>query len=116
MNTILSSLQDQIAFKVLQVDIKIPRDSLSLIIRDREKVIFRNMVKSLTSNNKKGVFDILPQHANFITMIENKIIIRRNDIPDTVIPVNTGVLKVWRNQVEIYLDVAVASQGQALRS
>ncbi|PIY65443.1 hypothetical protein COY91_02440 [Candidatus Shapirobacteria bacterium CG_4_10_14_0_8_um_filter_39_15] len=105
MNTILSNISEQITSKILKVDIKIPRDALSLLIRDREKVSFRNMVNSVTSISDKGVFDILPQHANFISMIKEKIIIRRQGKEDVRIPITIGVLKVQRNQVEIYLDV-----------
>ena len=45
-----------------------------LIVKDRDKTDFEGEVESVSSYNKKGLFDILIDHAQFISIIEKKII------------------------------------------
>lgn len=77
---------------------------LKVNITDRAGVVFEGDVDSLTSYNTKGQFDILPSHANFITIIKNKIIINTNDKKDEF-AVDNGVLKVDSNVVKVYLGI-----------
>ena len=51
------------------------KDMLTVAINSPEKVIWEGRALSVTSANSKGTFDVLPHHANFITIIENKPII-----------------------------------------
>ena len=49
--------------------------SLHVRIVSPQQVILDNYARSVSSKNSQGKFDILPQHANFITVIENQPII-----------------------------------------
>jgi F0F1-type ATP synthase epsilon subunit len=51
------------------------KNILSIAINSPEKVIWEGRGTSVSSTNSKGPFDILPQHANFVTIIENKPIV-----------------------------------------
>lgn len=51
------------------------KNILTVAINSPEKVIWEGRALSVTSTNSKGVFDVLPHHANFITIIENKPIL-----------------------------------------
>lgn len=51
------------------------KDVLTVAVNSPEKVIWEGRALSVTSTNSKGAFDVLPHHANFITIIENKPII-----------------------------------------
>ena len=46
--------------------------SLTVEINSSEKQIWKGEAKSVSSINIAGPFDILPFHANFITIIENQ--------------------------------------------
>ncbi|MBI4136563.1 hypothetical protein HY469_00715 [Candidatus Roizmanbacteria bacterium] len=50
---------------------------LTVTISTPEKVVWHGKADSVSSVNTQGKFDILSQHANFITIIENKPIVVR---------------------------------------
>ncbi len=80
-------------------------NTLHLFLRDREKVIINSDVQSVSGINEKGIFDILPLHSNFITLIEQRIILTRMDGTKQEVTVNNGILRVIENRVEIYIGV-----------
>ncbi|OGZ97484.1 MAG: hypothetical protein A3I44_06315 [Candidatus Sungbacteria bacterium RIFCSPLOWO2_02_FULL_51_17] len=78
---------------------------LKVVVRDREGVLYEGVAQSVTSYNTTGEFDILPLHANFISIITGKIIIRSEGISARTIQLQTGILKVSENTVEVYLGI-----------
>jgi F0F1-type ATP synthase epsilon subunit len=79
---------------------------LSVLIKSRTKIFFDGRAQSLTSNNDKGVFDILPQHANFISIIKDFIIVDKGLKTEQKFTIKNGVLSVQSNKVDVYLDVS----------
>jgi F0F1-type ATP synthase epsilon subunit len=80
-------------------------NSLDLIIRNRESVLFQGKVVSITSYNDKGKFDILPEHANFISLLSKDIMYRTSNNKENTIPLSNGIIKVNENKVEIFLGI-----------
>ncbi|MFZ5425321.1 MAG: hypothetical protein ACOZAO_06010 [Patescibacteria group bacterium] len=80
-------------------------DFLEVIIRNRKKVFYDGQARSVSSYNDKGIFDILPLHANFISLIKDKIFLVTPDNQTEEISIDTGVLRTTLNGIEIYLDV-----------
>lgn len=78
---------------------------LHVYTRDKKKTFFKGDAFSLTSVNDKGVFDVLPEHANFISLIKDYVIVDKGKPQEIKIMISSGVLKVARNQVDIFLDV-----------
>jgi F0F1-type ATP synthase epsilon subunit len=78
---------------------------LDLIIRDRENVLFEGPARALSSQSDKGVFDILPQHTNFISIVKEKVIIHKIDGSSQDIAVRYGIVKVYMNKVSVYLGI-----------
>lgn len=80
-------------------------NTILLQIRKRSGLVYRGYVKSLSSKNDKGVFDILPEHANFITLIKEFI----RFVPDRGEPkevnIEKALLKVENNEVEVFIDI-----------
>lgn len=77
-------------------------DELAVYIRNPERLLFKGIVKSITATNSKGVFDILGVHENFITIINDKVIVRtENETKE--FNVTQGILKVEENIVHIFL-------------
>ena len=100
-----TDLRKTLAAKVLKVDLGLPRDFLSLMIKNRESVVYHNQnAKAIASENKKGEFSILPMHANFVTTIRNKVVVFSAGGRKEEIVIKSGILKVWANQVQIFLD------------
>lgn len=80
------------------------KEALILLkIQTREGVSFNDKVKALTSFNEKGIFDVLPRHENFISVIKDKIIIHTIDGKDKEMKIDNGVLKVYENEAHIFL-------------
>ncbi|OGH23311.1 MAG: hypothetical protein A2958_00070 [Candidatus Levybacteria bacterium RIFCSPLOWO2_01_FULL_38_13] len=74
-----------------------------LKIQTKEGVTFDDKVKAFTSFNEKGIFDVLPQHENFISVIKDKIIIHKASGEDQEIKIDNGVLKVYENEAHVFL-------------
>lgn len=77
---------------------------IHVFLRNRKKVIFEDYARYVTSHNDKGEFDILPSHANFISLIKNKIIIGKVDGDIQTWDIDHGILRVISNKVEIYFE------------
>ena len=77
----------------------------SLYIRARDGVVYQGKVKSVTSFNERGKFDILPEHANFISLIKDQIVIKDEHDDIKQIKIDVGLLRTRENKVEIYLGI-----------
>lgn len=78
---------------------------LHLTIKNREQILLDTPVKSVSSVNKTGLFDILFQHAHFISIIQEKIIIRYEDGRTEEMAIDQGIVKVRGNQIDVYLGI-----------
>lgn len=77
---------------------------LNVYARSRDKEAFSGKAKSVTSNNKKGVFDILPRHANFISLIYDFVsIIKENGEVLKINLTGQSVMRVYEDKVDIFL-------------
>ncbi len=79
------------------------KKALYLVIRDRQKVIFEEEVRAITSYNDRGVFDVLPEHENFIALIKDYIIVHNLKGGTQEIKIPRGVIKVYENSLQVYL-------------
>lgn len=81
------------------------KTNFNLRVVSREGEIFKGVVESITSNNEKGIFDVLAQHANFISLINKGLTIRDIDGVEKEIKFDNALLKVYKNNVEVYVGV-----------
>ena len=81
------------------------KNTIYVIIRNRDKILIQEHCKTFTSTNEKGRFDILPEHANFISVINSFIILHKMDMTSSEIKINQGVMEVKNNIVYVFLDV-----------
>ncbi len=78
---------------------------LTAVIRDRNMLLFQGEIEAVSSFNDKGPFDILSQHANFISIIKKNIVLHLAQNQEKRIELESGILKVRDNNVEIYLGI-----------
>ena len=78
--------------------------TINVVVRNRNTVLFQDKVSSVTSYNDKGVFDILPEHISFISLIKNSVIIHKNKNESQEIKINNGVVRVYKNSVFFYVN------------
>lgn len=78
---------------------------LYLTVRNRVQVLFEGNVLAMSSVNDSGPFDVLPQHANFISLVQQYIRILDENNRNHEIAVDNGVLRVRENRAVAYLGV-----------
>ena len=76
---------------------------LTLTIKSRDGVVYSGEVKTITSNNEKGRFDVLSYHANFIALIKDFIEYVALDGKKSNLPIRDAVMHVVDNKVDVYL-------------
>jgi len=82
-----------------------PGEKIRVTVRNRTQILFDDYVKSLSSKNDTGVFDILPEHSNFISLISSPLILRKIDGHKQEITFNNGLIKVKDNAIHCYVDL-----------
>jgi len=82
-----------------------PLTSLTVVIRNKEKILYSGQAAAVTSINDKGVFDVLPQHESFISLIKDKVMVRKNPQEKQEFPIENGILRVYKDKVYIYLNI-----------
>ena len=80
-------------------------DLFHLKIVSKEGILFDGDIKSLTSFNDKGKFDILGLHANFISIIYKKITIIDKAGGKKDMDIDKALLRNKENNLEIYLGI-----------
>ncbi|TSC86750.1 MAG: Uncharacterized protein G01um101416_604 [Microgenomates group bacterium Gr01-1014_16] len=78
---------------------------LQVKVRNRMGLVFEGQAVSVTSENKKGTFDVLGQHANFVTTVRKKLVITKPTGGKVVMSVDSGVMHVYKNVVLVFLGV-----------
>ncbi|MEK7498159.1 MAG: hypothetical protein AAB656_04560 [Patescibacteria group bacterium] len=79
--------------------------SLSVTIRTSDGIVLQEEVKTLSAKNRIGKLDVLQNHANFISLIDQTLILETLKGDRKEIEVNNGILKVRENKIEVFLGV-----------
>lgn len=80
-------------------------EKIHVTIRNRTQILFNSDVRSVTSKNDTGIFDILPEHSNFISLISSPLILRTLDGKKQEITFKNGLIKVKDSTVHCYVDL-----------
>ena len=80
-------------------------DKILIEIKNSETILFNGEASSLSSVNESGSFDILPYHANFFSIIKEKIIIHNHQKKTEIVIKDNGILKAMNNKVSIFLGI-----------
>jgi F0F1-type ATP synthase epsilon subunit len=80
--------------------------TLSVRISKATKIVWEGSAASITSENASGPFDILPMHANFLTLVKkHPISVKKSDGTEQKIETEQAVIVVEDNKVKIYLNI-----------
>lgn len=82
---------------------RVPRLFLKVITRGG--VLFDSEVNSVSSTNNRGPFDVLRQHTQFISIVKDRITIRKLDNAIQEIPVDNAVMRVKDELVQVFLGI-----------
>lgn len=77
---------------------------IHIIIRDKNGIILEEDAYALSSYNEIGIFDVLPLHANFISLVRQKLTLHKGQGQENRdMEIGFGLLRVFQNKVHIYL-------------
>jgi F0F1-type ATP synthase epsilon subunit len=79
-------------------------ETLKVDIRNRKEQFFKGEAKTVSSVNDTGEFDVLPQHANFVTLIKAYVIVDKGMQSEKKFEIDNGVLAAKTDAVDVYLD------------
>lgn len=79
---------------------------LHLRIVAKNKILFEGEARSVSSHNNIGNFDILPEHASFISLIDSEVSFIDQAGGSQQFPINQGLIKVIDNQVTVLIETA----------
>jgi F0F1-type ATP synthase epsilon subunit len=84
-----------------------PKQSTSMHVKVHApyKIYYDDKAESISAINDTGPFDILPNHHNFMTLLNTCDVIVRDGQREEVIPINRGVMHVKKDKVDVFLDV-----------
>jgi len=78
-------------------------NKITVSIKNKKEQLFLGEASSITSKNDRGIFDILPFHVNFITLIYDFIVIDRNLNTEKRFEMENGILYTLGNKIDIYI-------------
>lgn len=78
-------------------------NKITVSIKNKKEQLFLGEATSITSKNDRGIFDILPFHVNFITLIYDFIVIDRNLNTEKRFEMENGILYTLGNKIDIYI-------------
>lgn len=76
-----------------------------LKVQSRDALLYEGDVNSVTSFNEEGKFDILAQHAHFISLINNGLDIIDANGQRKHVDFDNALLRVKDNLLEVYVGV-----------
>lgn len=80
-----------------------PNPTLHVRIISPQQLILDTEANSVSSKNTQGNFDVLPQHANFITLVENSpIVVRASKQKPLSFKFPLAIILTRENRVDIY--------------
>ncbi|MGH7141554.1 MAG: hypothetical protein ACREGH_02895 [Minisyncoccia bacterium] len=80
-------------------------DELHVKIQTPESVIWEGEAQSVSSENSLGPFDILPEHANIVSLIEHKPIIVITSSGKQEFTFERAVISLRDNRVSVLGDI-----------
>ena len=80
-------------------------EKIHLRVLTRGEMLYEGDVTSFTSVNELGKFDVLIEHANFISMVKDYLIIREALGRELKIKIAQGILRVNQDRANVYIGI-----------
>jgi hypothetical protein len=78
---------------------------ITIKVRDTQDILFEGKIDRISSYNEVGPFDVYPMHANFISIINNKVTLYSQKKVVKELTFEQAVMKVKKDIAHIYLGV-----------
>jgi len=77
---------------------------LTVVVRNKDKVLYSGQAYAVTAVNDRGPFDVLAQHESFISLIKDRVIIHTTPKEQKEIQIENGIVRVYKDKVYIYVN------------
>lgn len=81
------------------------RKPIKVVVRDSENILFDGEVERISSFNEAGPFDVFPMHANFISILKQKLALYHKNEKVKELPLEQAIMKVKQDIVHIFLGI-----------
>jgi F0F1-type ATP synthase epsilon subunit len=79
-------------------------EHVKVILTSPESVVWEGEAMSVTSENSEGLFDLFPDHARFMTLLQEvDFVVHLPDGNDQVFPIEKAVLLFQDAMAKVYL-------------
>lgn len=78
---------------------------ITVRIQDAETVLFEGEVDRISSYNEVGRFDVFPMHANFISIIQQELVLFKGHEKVKEIKIQQAILKIKQDNAKIFLGI-----------
>jgi F0F1-type ATP synthase epsilon subunit len=78
---------------------------LQIALRSKEKLLYEGVAITVSSENERGPFDILPGHANFISLIHGYVVVDHGLPTEKSFQMEKGVMYVASNKIDVYMGI-----------
>lgn len=78
---------------------------LTVIARGPFHIYYEGPAESVTATNKVGLFDILPGHADFFSILNPGEIVIETASNPVVFNINNGIVAVRNNEVALFVNI-----------
>ena len=79
-------------------------DLLEIKVITPREVLLEGKARALSSKNSNGIFDILPEHANFITIVDNQPIVVHLEKEDKTFNFSQAIIYQKANKVLVFAE------------
>lgn len=82
------------------------KPTFNLLVTNPERVFFDGEAYSLSSKNDSGTFDILPNHAHFVSLLnDTKMDVVDKDNKKITFSISRGLISAKENKVRVFVDL-----------
>ena len=86
--------------------IEVPNGMMYIKVYAPFKTYYDDLGTSISATNDTGPFDILPQHHNFMTLIDTgEVVVRKDGGEEEKFNIARGIMHVKADDVVVFLDV-----------
>lgn len=82
-----------------------PHETLKVEVMNPVKILYEGDATSVSSINEKGPFDILYNHAPFVSKIKEQVRVQVNKEKILVFQLERGVIRCEGNEVKVYVGI-----------
>ncbi len=89
---------------------------INISVLSPEETLYSGQAKALTCHNEDGDFDVLPLHTNFISLIDEYVIIHMLNGERKKITIAKALMKAIENNITILLNIDLTERDVVLKA